>query len=486
VKNQLLFFGFFVLIVFGRVGWGQSYLGLDGGFEGSATIDNTNTQTTAQANKWSKYSANQSIADETVTVRSGAHSLKVNNTTTTGRRVFSPLISVSSQTTNVTIQYYRRVADAANSQSNQEGVNRSGIEDLQGTYDTPIANTWEKQTYNPNSRTFTDIAGVIMHKQIGIGGDLFIDDMCIYAGAVDNLAPDPATNPLVASGSADGEINVSWTAPGTGTDNGGYLVLRRDGAAPTSTPNVNGIYAVTNIIGDGTVAYIGTATSFTDASLMIGNTYYYVIYTYDKAYNYSSSTSVSSALPLPVELTSFSASAQNKTVSLTWQTATEVNNYGFEIQKSEARSKNTEWLKVGFVNGAGNSNSPKEYSFTDKSAIAGKYLYRLKQLDNDGQYKYSKEVEVGVSAPLDFSLAQNYPNPFNPSTSIQYSVTGSQNVTLKVFNVIGKEVAVLVNEKKEPGTYTVEFSSANLSSGTYFYRLQSGAFIQTKKMVILK
>ncbi|MFA6598875.1 MAG: T9SS type A sorting domain-containing protein [Ignavibacteriaceae bacterium] len=325
-----------------------------------------------------------------------------------------------------------------------------------------------------------------MHKQIGIGGDLFIDDMCIYAGAVDNLAPDPATNPLVASGSADGEINVSWTAPGTGTDNGGYLVLRRDGAAPTSTPNVNGIYAVTNIIGDGTVAYIGTATSFTDASLMIGNTYYYVIYTYDKAYNYSSSTSVSSALPLPVELTSFSASAQNKTVSLTWQTATEVNNYGFEIQKSEARSKNTEWLKVGFVNGAGNSNSPKEYSFTDKSAIAGKYLYRLKQLDNDGQYKYSKEVEVGVSAPLDFSLAQNYPNPFNPSTSIQYSVTGSQNVTLKVFNVIGKEVAVLVNEKKEPGTYTVEFSSANLSSGTYFYRLQSGAFIQTKKMVILK
>lgn len=194
--------------------------------------------------------------------------------------------------------------------------------------------------------------------------------------------------------------------------------------------------------------------------------------------------------PLPVELTSFSALTKNKTVNLTWHTATEVNNYGFEIQKSNVKTQNsnveTQWSKVGFVNGAGNSNAAKEYNFTDRSVPTGKYLYRLKQLDNDGQYEYSKEIEVDLGMPTEFALEQNYPNPFNPSTSIQYSVVSSQNVVLKIFNVIGKEVAVLVNEKKEPGTYTVDFSAANLASGTYLYRLQTGEFVQTKKMVILK
>ena len=198
---------------------------------------------------------------------------------------------------------------------------------------------------------------------------------------------------------------------------------------------------------------------------------------------------------LPVELTSFSASIQNKTVNLTWQTATEVNNYGFEVERGNRQEGignrqqaigSSDWEKVGFVNGAGNSNSPKEYSFTDKSAASGKYLYRLKQLDNDGQYSYSKEVEVDLGTPTAFALEQNYPNPFNPTTSIQYSVVRSQNVTIKVFNVLGKEVAVLVNEKQEPGTYTVEFSTANLASGTYIYRMQAGEFVQTKKMIVLK
>ncbi|MDP3149140.1 MAG: T9SS type A sorting domain-containing protein [Ignavibacteria bacterium] len=194
--------------------------------------------------------------------------------------------------------------------------------------------------------------------------------------------------------------------------------------------------------------------------------------------------------PLPVELTSFSASAHNCTVNLSWKTATELNNYGFDIERTvdlgDKVSMVSVWEKVGFVNGAGNSNSPKEYSFTDKSAASGKYLYRLKQLDNDGQYTYSKEVEVDLGTPTAFALEQNYPNPFNPTTSIQYSVVSSQNVTIKVFNVLGKEVALLVNEKQEPGTYTVEFSTANLASGTYIYRMQSGEFVQTKKMIVLK
>ncbi|MCK9210554.1 MAG: T9SS type A sorting domain-containing protein [Ignavibacteriaceae bacterium] len=201
------------------------------------------------------------------------------------------------------------------------------------------------------------------------------------------------------------------------------------------------------------------------------------------------------AAALPVELTSFFALVQNKTVSLAWQTATEVNNYGFEIERTSSRPSPLQgeggeagrgWVKVGFVNGAGNSNSPKEYSFTDKTATSGLNVYRLKQIDNDGKYTYSKEVEVDLGMPTEFSLAQNYPNPFNPTTSLQYAVSSKQLVTIKVFDMLGREVAVLVNGEKEPGTYTAEFSTTGLASGTYLYRMQAGGFVQTKKMVVLK
>ncbi|MDP3150182.1 MAG: T9SS type A sorting domain-containing protein [Ignavibacteria bacterium] len=197
---------------------------------------------------------------------------------------------------------------------------------------------------------------------------------------------------------------------------------------------------------------------------------------------------------LPVELTSFSASIKNRSVNLVWHTATEINNYGFEIQKSirneELGIRN--WNKVGFVNGSGNSSSPKDYSYTDKTAATGKYIYRLKQIDNDGQYEYSKEVEVDLGKPTTFALNQNYPNPFNPSTVISYQLPANSYVTLKVYNAIGTEVAALVNEYKEAGSYNYEFGSASggrnyeLTSGIYFYTLRAGSFVQTKKMVLLK
>lgn len=279
---------FALLLFVSGQSWGQSYLGLDGGLEGSATIDNSGT-TGPSASKWTKNNTTQTIAVETTTKRSGSNSLRINNTSTTGRRVWSPLITVSSQTTAVTIQYYRFVVSATNSQSNQEGTYRSVTENLQGTYDTPSAGTWEKQTYSPASSTFTNIAGVIMHKQIGTGGDLFIDDMCIYAGAVDNTVPDAPTAAIVGTPTIS-SLNVSWTAPSTGVDGGGYLVVRGI-SDPTTAPNANGIYAVNNTIASGmTVVYQGTSTSFTDnTGMSAGTTYYYRIYTYDKAYNYCSS-----------------------------------------------------------------------------------------------------------------------------------------------------------------------------------------------------
>ena len=136
--------------------------------------------------------------------------------------------------------------------------------------------------------------------------------------------------------------------------------------------------------------------------------------------------------------------------------------------------------------GHGNSNSPKEYSFIDKNLTGGtNFVYRLKQIDNDGQYQYSKEVEVKV-VPKDINLLQNYPNPFNPVTEIKFTLPEAARVTLRVYNIIGQEVASLINGIEEAGFHSAKFEGSNLPSGTYIYRLQTGSFIQTKKMLLLK
>ncbi|MBI2419596.1 MAG: T9SS type A sorting domain-containing protein [Ignavibacteriales bacterium] len=214
--------------------------------------------------------------------------------------------------------------------------------------------------------------------------------------------------------------------------------------------------------------------------------------TVDEANNFVELTGISDfsfwtlgdhAAPLPVELTLFTAEAQNGKIVLRWKTATEINNMGFEIERS--RNKNS-FVKIGFVEGYGNSNSTKEYRFTDENTPAGKYVYRLKQIDNDGTFEYSKEAAVDIAMPAKYALEQNYPNPFNPATRIQYSISSPQHVLLKVFNILGNETGVLVNERKEPGTYIVNFSAANLPSGIYYYRLEAGSFTETKQMIVLK
>ena len=196
----------------------------------------------------------------------------------------------------------------------------------------------------------------------------------------------------------------------------------------------------------------------------------------------------SSESELPVELTSFSATTIGSTVKLNWNTSTEVNNYGFEIERKVGNAQSTiyNYEKIGFINGNGNSNSPKSYSYQDHSVSAGKYLYRLKQIDNDGQYEYSEAIEIDLGLPTEYELTQNYPNPFNPSTKISWQSPVNSHQTLKIYDVLGNEVATLVDEFREAGSYEVEFDASSLSSGIYFYKLQSGNYLETKKMILLK
>jgi len=190
---------------------------------------------------------------------------------------------------------------------------------------------------------------------------------------------------------------------------------------------------------------------------------------------------------IPVELTSFKAISNGEVVTLNWQTATETNNQGFEIQ----RSNDGKFEKIGFVPGHGTTTEIQSYSFIDENVLPQEYSYRLKQMDYDGTTAYSNVVEVKVIQPVEYSLSQNYPNPFNPSTKIAYSIPKDGLVTLKVYDVLGKEVVALINEVQSAGTYEVEFSARGgdasaLSSGVYYYQLVSGEFTSTKKLILMK
>jgi hypothetical protein len=186
---------------------------------------------------------------------------------------------------------------------------------------------------------------------------------------------------------------------------------------------------------------------------------------------------------VPVELSAFTASVNGKVVILNWSTATELNNQGFEIERSE---DNINFTKIGFVPGFGTTTEPKSYSYSDQSVNSGTNYYRLKQVDYDGSYEYSDVVEIDFRAFNSYLLEQCYPNPFNPTTTIGFGIQSKSNVMIKVLNSIGEEVAVVLNEEKEAGFYQVEFNAIGLPSGVYFYQLKAGSFIETKKMLLLK
>ena len=186
---------------------------------------------------------------------------------------------------------------------------------------------------------------------------------------------------------------------------------------------------------------------------------------------------------IPVELTSFSISRVSNGVELNWSTATELNNDRFEIQR---KLNDDEFISIGFVKGQGTSTQINYYNFLDKITHSGKYFYRLKQIDFDGNYKYSKIVEIDFKPISTYSLDQNYPNPFNPATKIRFNLPEAGTVKLTIYNLLSQEIRTLVNEYKNSGVYTMQFDASELNSGMYIYKIEVNGFIQSRKMILIK
>ncbi|MDP3831121.1 MAG: T9SS type A sorting domain-containing protein, partial [Ignavibacteriaceae bacterium] len=201
-------------------------------------------------------------------------------------------------------------------------------------------------------------------------------------------------------------------------------------------------------------------------------------------WNFAQNFSLEVTNDVPVELTSFTSLVIDNNVVLNWSTASEENNSGFQIER---KNSNEDWNNVGFITGKGTTTETSKYSFSDNGLSNGIYNYRLKQIDFDGSSKYyNLSSEVDISLPIAFELSQNYPNPFNPSTVINWQITNDGFVTLKVYDITGKEVTQLVNKEMKAGRHSVEFNAVNLSSGTYLYELSSGAQKVTKKLLLMK
>ncbi|MEP0862817.1 MAG: T9SS type A sorting domain-containing protein, partial [Ignavibacterium sp.] len=311
----------------------------------------------------------------------------------------------------------------------------------------------------------------------------------------------------------DGGITFTQFEGANGPSFGGSKSVRMEFYSYSSTkqndflysPAYNGLNEVDSLKFDW--AYAQYSSSYVDRlivklSLDGGSTYPHVIFDKSGAQLATAPTTTNAFVPnanqwqtfsyplaqvIPVELSSFNAKANGLDVELSWTTSTEMNNYGFEIQ----RKASDDFITVGFVKGNGSTTEIKHYNFTDRELNEGSYTYRLKQIDYSGAYHFSDEIVVDVTGPKVFFIEQNYPNPFNPSTKIRFNLAVNSKVSLKVYNLIGEEVAELMNGQMNAGKQEVEFNAINLNSGVYIYKLEAtgedgSSFLSTKKMTLIK
>jgi hypothetical protein len=291
-----------------------------------------------------------------------------------------------------------------------------------------------------------------------------------------NLTGTTALSFIENSLSFDKRTNMSWTLSTANGFAGLSLALRIQGSG---IPGINAVGDLNICLASGIAGgtYSAPGGSVTNPQVNrsgltqtnLANTFYFA------------STSGS---PLPVELSYFAVKTlKGGGAQLDWKTETEISNYGFEVYRL---NQSSDWKLIGFVEGYGNSNSPKEYLFEDKNVSSGKYSYRLKQIDTAGNFTYSKTIEINFGLPAEFELSQNYPNPFNPVTTIKFSLPESGNVKLTIYNLLGEQVEEPINEFKNAGVHTINFNASELNSGVYIYKIESNGFVQSRKMTLIK
>ncbi len=191
--------------------------------------------------------------------------------------------------------------------------------------------------------------------------------------------------------------------------------------------------------------------------------------------------------PLPIVLESFTSSVSGREVTLNWITSEEHNNAGFELQRMSIGISDSVWKTNAFIKGNGTKNTKTTYIFKDSRMNSGKYKYRIKQIDFNGNFEYYELGNiVEVALPKTFSLSQNYPNPFNPTTKIDFEVPHNSIVRIIIYDILGREIKTLVNKELSPGYYSLLFDGSGLASGVYFYRMNAGDFVKVKKMVVIK
>jgi len=319
----------------------------------------------------------------------------------------------------------------------------------------------------------------------------------------DSAAP-VAVVDLAATPLPDNAIQLTWSAPydqkpdGT-TSKVAHYELRYSPIPPMVGDTLTWWNQETlTVAGPPTPSDPGTLEIITVPNLSTNTTYYFVLRSKDDFGNESAFSNVASATAVPVELVSFEATSEADRVTLRWTTATESNNFGFEIERRTLRGEGQAWGVIVFVRGQGTTTVPHRYVFTDGNLPPGNYSYRLKQIDADGAFTYSGERRVEVTPPARFALQQNYPNPFNPTTVIRFEIPERTWVSLRILNLLGQEISSLVNEVKDPGYYAVRWNGADrfgqpAPNGIYFYELRAGApagqapaFRSVRKMTLMR
>lgn len=232
------------------------------------------------------------------------------------------------------------------------------------------------------------------------------------------------------------------------------------------------------IYSSGTIIDVGTGADVCATNILINGTF-------------SGGGTICSGA-LPVELLSFTFTVNKNNVAIAWETAFEINNSGFDIERAQIIiGTSVTWQKAGSIQGNGTTNEPKHYVYFDKKLKTGKYKYRLKQIDYNGSHEYFDLAgDVIVEPPRNFAISQNYPNPSNPKSKIDFEIPMEGKVKIKLYNILGEEVYQILDEVKQAGYYTAEFDGSNLASGVYFYRITADGnginFSRTLKMILVK